>query len=561
MAIKARPYQEKAIQAVLSDWEAGYTDVLLTMATGGGKTFVFLSILDQVLSGTDKRGMVLAHRKELIEQPIERLYQYYPHWKPNGCGRRKAGIVMADINEPDAQLVVATVQTLASSERRLAQILSHGPIDYLVVDECHHNTNKNTYSKVLKALKDANPNLKHLGVTATPIRADGDGLAGVYQKESAHYGIVELIREGYLAPVRWLAIQTKISLADVKTVAGDFQKRGLANVFETANCFDLVVESHKRYASGRQAAAFTVTVDGAYSLAEAFNAAGIPAAAADGTTDKRERQRILDRFARGELQVLCNVALWTEGLDLPQLSCIHQVRPTKSDALYTQIIGRALRTYPGKEDALILDYCPAETRNIAMMGDVLGIPLRRDSYMQEKDEQGDVLGGFTFDGKANFLTGSPAEIISRQLDYLDMSPWSWYRGEHGWMSLGLGKASDEIERTLLISPPVDGILTLYGVARRPGGSWQAFELARGEWVELQETADAYCNRWGNAWLAAKSRSWRKEPPSDKQIAFAKRLEGVWKPGVSKGELAQRITHHLALRAVEQQKLENAYEYA
>jgi len=850
MTITLRPYQQQAIDAVIADWDAGATDVLVTMATGLGKTAVFLSLLDRVLTD-GKRGLVIAHRKELIDQPLARLISYYPRWMG------KAGVVMADVDEPHKQLIIATIQTLASSPKRLAKILAYGKIDYLVIDECfvagtlvdgrpietiqigdivtaydektrrmangkvtqlfkrrapfrlvrvtasgrqiictynhpilsrygwipagelnendeictggndaamrpmraalspesgsvlhlpedgagvllegvhsqtvisddvsnepeirqraheskqsdeparfagenaheaqrafegrlpgaearewhtdrtakdargraalgrgssdtdrplarrervsdglqgghwgleaqdrnrggweksqsarqegggpkenpvpgiarvdrveilergsdgefervcpdgyvynlevedlhtytanglvvhncHHVTDKNTYRKVLTTLREANPQMRHLGVTATPVRADGDGLGGVYQKESYHHGIIEGIRLGALAPVRWLAIQTSISVSGIKTVAGDFQQRGLANVFETQNCFDLVVATHQKYADGRQAAAFTVTVEGAYRLAEAFRAAGIPAAAADGTTDKRERAHILRDFQEGRTQVLCNVALWTEGLDVPQISCIHQVRPTKSDGLYTQIIGRALRTYPGKEDALILDYAPAETRNIAMMGDILGVPLRKESYVQSDRPEGDAAGGFTFDGNFKYLEGNPAEIISRQLDYLSISPWSWWR-QDGWLSLGLGEASDSVERILLITPPDDnGELVLYGIARRitrqdeheNKGQWQAKELGRGSFGEVSEVADGVCGRYGNPSLAQKAKAWRKQPPSDAQIRFARQLKGAWKPGYTKGELAAAITHAQALRTVQ-----------
>jgi superfamily II DNA or RNA helicase len=543
MSLTLRPYQQQAVDAVKKDWAAGYTDVLGTAATGLGKTAIFLALLNDVI--VDGRGLILAHRKELIEQPLERLFSYFPEWRWQTAGR--AGIVMADQNQPDSDLVVATVQTLASP-RRLEEVLRFGPIQYLITDEAHHAT-ASTYRQVYERLREANPEMRHLGVTATPIRADGDGLAGVFQKESFHFGIVEGIREGFLAPVRWLAIQTAVSVAGVASREGDFVRKQLANVFETENCFDLVVESHKRYADGRQAVAFTVSVEGAYRLAEKFREVGITASAADGTTGKRERAAILDAFAGGRTQVLCNVGLYTEGLDVPQASCIHQVRPTRSDGLYTQMIGRALRTYPGKPDALILDYAPVETRNIAMLGDVLGIPLRRDSYIQPKEDAGEVMGGFTFDGRAQWLTGSPAEIIARQLDYLDLSPWSWYRRD-GWMSLGLGKASDEVERTLLISPPVEGEMVLYGCAKRPGGQWIAYKLARGDFEELSQRADEYCNRWGNAPLATKQRAWRREPPTDKQIAFARRIKGAFTPGMTKGELAQSITHMLAVRTVQ-----------
>lgn len=547
--ITLRAYQNEAIERVLEDWQAGYKSVLLVMATGCGKTAVFLTLLHQVL-GPKKRALIIAHRKELIDQPVARLQSYYPEW----IG--KIGVVMGDQDNPAEQITVATIQSLAASPRRLERILLAGPIDYMVTDEAHHATDKNSYSKVLAALREANPEMLHLGVTATPLRADGDGLSGVFEKCSYKFGIVEGIQQGFLAPVRWLAIQTSISLADVRTAGGDFVQYQLADVFETDNCFDLVVETHRKYAGDRQAAAYTVSVEGAYKLAERFNAAGIPAAAADGTVSKTVRSGILRCFERGETKVLVNVGLWTEGLDIPQISCIHQVRPTKSDSLYTQIIGRALRIYPGKDDALILDYAPADVRNVAMMGDVLGVPLRRESYLREEELPGEAQGGFTFDGAFRYLEGNPAEIISRQLDYLNVSPWSWWRDEkNGWMSLGLGLAADHLERVLVISPPDDdGQLALYGLARRieedgKRGEWRGRELAHGSFAELSEQAEMSCIRYGNPSLAQKAREWRSQPPSDKQIAYARRLRGAWKPGLTKGQLAQSITHAQALKAL------------
>ncbi len=570
--VTLRSYQKDMVSKVLSDWKAGFQAVLLTAATGAGKTLVFLTIIHEITQeNPGARFLILAHRKELIEQPLARLYSYYPEWNQlDNHLQPRAGVVMAESNQPAAQLVVATVQSLASASKallskdktRLDDILHYGAIDYVITDECHHAT-ADTYLAIYAKLKEANPNLRHLGVTATPMRSDGDGLAKVYQKESAHYGIVELIKAGYLAPVRWLAIQTKISLKDVASRAGDFVAKQLANVYEVDNCLDLVVATHQQYAHDRQAIAFTVSVEGAYRLAEKFRAAGFTASAADGTTEKGERARILSDFANGKTQVLCNVGLYTEGLDVPQASCIHQVRPTQSDGLYIQMIGRALRTYPGKVDALVLDYAPKDARNIAMMGDVLGCPVRKDAYTKEDAEEGEVQASFTFDGEYGWREGSPAEIIARQLDYLDVSPWSWYRAEDHYMSLGLGETLQDdkrtyVERTLVITPPdEDGIMRLYGI-------WQTYTLEgdkknylqkmtakliqRGSFDELSEAAEGICNKYGNAALAAKARSWRKTPASDGQIAFARRLK-CYKPGMTKGAVAQAITHSLALRAL------------
>lgn len=544
MSFALRAYQQQAVEAVQRDWRGGTPSVLVTMATGLGKTAVLLELLRRELDEhPTRRALILAHRKELIDQPLERARQYFPEWAAGRCGA-----VMADRDECDRQLTVATVQTLASPAR-LERLLAYGPMDYLVTDECHHATAR-TYRRVVDALREANPRLWHLGVTATPLRADGEGLRAVYQKEAYHMGIREGVQSAWLVPPRWLAIQTGISLAGVEVRAGDYVGKQLADVFETANCFDLVVESHQRYAAERQAIAFVESVEGAYRLAEAFREAGITAEAADGTTHKAEREEILRRFRQGKTSVLCNVGLYTEGLDVPQISCVHQVRPTQSDGLYLQCIGRALRPVPGKEDALILDYAPLEARNVVMLGDVLGVPARKEAYISETAERGEVAAGFTFDGEIKWLRGDPAEIVSRQLDYLDLSPYVWHRSGDSWMTLGLGDDAELRDRTLALSPAdADALCCLYIITRdRTHRSEDMRLLARGPFEEVSEQAQALAEREGNLYLTAKSRTWRRQEPTEKQRQYAERL-GVWQEGLSKGEIATRITHALAMRVV------------
>lgn len=552
--MQLRPYQIDAINAVQKDWQT-HTDVLGVMATGGGKTQVFSELLDREINGSSRRGLVLVHRKELVEQARDRLTAFWPHWGKPG----RTGIVMAEQDDAGAQIVFATVQTLASAQR-LARVLQFGPINVVITDEAHHASAAG-YQAVYKTLRETSPALRHLGVTATPVRADGVGLVSVFQKTSFSIDIRDLVRLGYLVPPRWLAIQTGISLQGVSSRRDsdgerDYNAKQLANVYETGNCFELVVETHKKFAADRQAVAFTTTVEGAHDLADTFRQAGIEAQAADATTDRHSRRQILADFRAGRTRVLCNVGLYTEGLDVPEVSCIHQVRPTQSDGLYIQMIGRALRLFADKHDALILDYAPKEARQIVMLGDVLGAPARKDAYLTEDAEEGEVIGGFTFDQMGfRFLEGNPAEIISRQLDYLDASPFHWRHSTDGWLTIGLGRGSDDVDRTLAISPASrDGEpLVLYGIYRRPGDlSHQAAELMRGDFSLLSARAEELSSKHGNPVLARKSQHWHEQPPSAEQEKFAGRI-GITKKmrdGLTKGQLAQLITHTLALRAIQ-----------
>jgi superfamily II DNA or RNA helicase len=543
-----RPYQRQTIDKIRQDWRDGHQHVLITMATGGGKTIVFLQLLiEELRDNPTARCLILAHRKELIEQPIERLSAYWPEYA------ERAGIVMAERDECEKQIMIATVQTL-NGAGRIERILAHGAVDYLITDEAHHATAA-SYISIYDRLAAANPRLKHLGVTATPLRADKVGLVRVFEKESAHYGIRELVKAGYLAPPRWLAIQTDISLSGVASNGSgddkDFNQRQLSHVFETANCFELVVESHKKYAENRPAICFTVSVEGAHQLAEAFIAAGIPAGAADATTDKGTRAELLNRFRSGELSVLCNMGLWTEGLDLPELSCVHMVRPTQSDGLYTQCVGRALRIVPGKEDALILDYLPKESRNIAMLGDVLGVDIPRNHYIEPDAAMGEVAAGFLFDGRAFYWkSGNPMELISRQLDYLNLSPWRWIKPDRNdWAVIGLGKDKRSgVERALAVSPP-DKIMQLWAIWKPEGDRWhKAAKLLEADLEAIMARSEEYIEKYGDAILAHKMRRWLTQPASERQIKYARSL-GVWRDGMSKGEANDAITYRLSINAV------------
>jgi ATP-dependent helicase IRC3 len=564
-----RPYQTQAITAVQHDWSNGLTDTLLVAATGAGKTQMFLRLLMDALGDPFKRGLILAHRQELIDQPLERIRQMDEQWLMAGAlDRPRVGVLMAERDDTDRQLTIATVQTLAS-DKRMGQLLAHGPIDYLVVDECHHATAP-TYIKVWNTLKAANPALRHLGVTATPMRADGDGLAKVYQKDSAKITIADLVRLGYLVQPRWLGISTGISIAGVKTQAGDFVQSQLAQCFDTETGRAIIVGAYQEYAASRRAIAFTASVAGAHDLAAAFGRAGIAAAAVDGTTPKDERRRILDAFRRGEIQIVANCQVLTEGFDAPGTSCILMCRPTRSDSLYVQCMGRGLRpalgmAQPG-EDCLILDFLPAETRNIVMAGDVLGLPKEVTREIAKKDtEPGEVQAGFTFDGEHFNAGGTPLEIIARQLDYLQASPFVWYRKD-GWLTLGLGTASDNNERILVIAPNGPP-WRLYGLLRpkTEGAYWRQKLLAEhDDLAQLGEEGNTIAARWGSGALIGKGKGWHSQPASDGQRHWLKKLaRGEMKARdidlLSKQEAMQLITHFQAARFLDRRTADALYE--
>jgi superfamily II DNA or RNA helicase len=335
--MQLRDYQTEAINAVLSDWDAESSETLLVMATGLGKTNTFLTLLMRELDADPgARALVLAHRKELIDQPLDRLRLIDEAWLMAGdLERPRVGVIQAERRSMDRQLTIATVQSL--NPKRTAELLKHGPITHLVVDEAHHAV-ANSYLRIREQLLAANPNLRHLGVTATPLRSDGDGLARVYQKTSAIVSIADGVRRHFLTQPRWLAISTGISISGVHTRGGDFVAGELAEAFDTPAGRRIIVKAYQDYAAGRRAIAFTASVAGAHDLAEAFRVAGVTAAAVDGTTPKDERARILGDFRAGAIQIVANCQVLTEGFDAPGTNCILMCRPTRSDSLYIQCL-------------------------------------------------------------------------------------------------------------------------------------------------------------------------------------------------------------------------------
>jgi hypothetical protein len=221
------------------------------------------------------------------------------------------------------------------------------------------------------------------------------------------------------------------------------------------------------------------SVAGAYALAEAFRAAGFTAAAADGTTDKQVRRQILADFRAKKFQVLVNCGLWTEGLDVPEIACIHLARPTKSDGLYIQMVGRGLAAGPGQkrlpDPGLPAGSTRATSRCSAISWAARSRAMQLLKQFQTRDQQGATQIGFTFDGDDFEGQGDAAgvnfQIVARELHYLEASPWTWHRRD-GLLTLGCGRGGDGRERILAIRDAAVGHL-----ARRLSGSGR-MEVAR-----------------------------------------------------------------------------------
>lgn len=303
---------------------------LAQLPTGGGKSVIIASIVDDAIRAG--RGViVLAHRIELVEQLADRLAHHRPSVVANGSHPN-----------PNADLHVAMVQTLA---RR--------PIPYanlIIIDEAHH-----AVAGQYQRITDHNPNARIIGFTATPERLDGRGLGDVFDDLVCGPTVSELIAEGHLTPSTIYATPLT-GLSDIKTTAGDYNKGQLATFMQRSVVRGDLVSSYQRLANGAQCIVYAASVELSRQYADEYNAAGIPAAHIDGETDRAVRSNIVERFRRGDLQILTNCSLITEGFDVPACGAVQLVRPTKSLSLYLQMVGRALRPAEGKQTAIILDH-------------------------------------------------------------------------------------------------------------------------------------------------------------------------------------------------------------
>lgn len=537
MTIEWRPYQTEIMDAVFTDWQE-HSSLLAVAATGAGKTNMLWGITDRFLTEhPGARVIVLAHRKELIEQPKARLAQFWPHLV------KRAGIVMATANECHRQIVIATVQTLGhSSGKRMKELLGFGKISLLIVDEAHH-VSAASYQSVIDALSVANPELKILGVTATPNRSDKKSIAETFDKESANVGVIRLIEEGHLCQPKLEGVTTNIDLSGVSVQGSgedrDYNKEQLIAAVETDDCFKIVVKTHMDYIKHRPTIAFVPSVNGAYRLAELLQAQGIKAVAADAKTPAAERSDILTGFKEGRYTTLCNVALWTEGLDLPQLECCHLVRPTKSDSLWLQMVGRVLRNHPGKDGCDIFDYKPLNDRNVEQHMKLLGIEPPKPPKGIGELPTGDNMGG-TPKQKA----GDVIEYVI--LNYFNKRKESWVTAGAGWRIVGLGKGEDGIDRSVAVSP--DGT-QLWVAWKKEGERWHsAHKHAQGSFALISSMTDVVIKKHARENIVKATASWRYNQPSDSQISFGRKLR-VYEEGMNRGKLSDAINQKLVMDAI------------
>jgi DNA repair protein RadD len=318
---------------VRATYADGSQRVLYQAPTGSGKTVLFAYIVAGAVA-RGNRVVIIGHRQEIVDQISAAL---------DALGVPHGLIVAGHPETPEMAVQVASVATLV---RRLDRLQGVG---LLVADEAHHAV-AGTWNTIINAVA------KVLGVTATPERLDGKGLHSAFDELVIGPSIAELTAGGYLAPATCFAPEHLPDLSRVPSRMGDFALDQLGEAMSNGLVIGSAVDEYAKRCPGAPAIAFCVDIHHSILVAERFAQRGYSAAHLDGGTPKDERRRLIAALGAGELQVISNCGLISEGLDVPTVHAAILLRPTKSLALYLQQVGRVLRPAPGKQRAIILDH-------------------------------------------------------------------------------------------------------------------------------------------------------------------------------------------------------------
>jgi len=350
--MELRPYQQEAVEALYEHLRRRDDNPCVVIPTAGGKTPVMATVCKDAVGRWEGRVLIVAHVKELLEQAVEKLHLVAPEmW--HQIGVYSAGLKSRDTEHP---VIVAGVQSIY---RRAAEL---GRFDLVVIDEAHciPPDGDGMYRTLIAGLKETNPALRIIGLTATPFRMTSGPICApenVLNAVCYEIGVRELIVQGYLCPLVSKAGREKADTSDLHVRAGEY----ITSEVETLMDTDLLVESACReildYTRDRKACLiFTSGVKHGAHVMETLRRMGAHAEAVFGETLDFQRDATLREFRAGRLKYLVNVNVLTTGFDAPNIDCVAMLRPTMSPGLYYQMVGRGFRLCEGKKDCLVLDF-------------------------------------------------------------------------------------------------------------------------------------------------------------------------------------------------------------
>ena len=333
--LELREYQQEALDSLAAMRQNRETIALLYHATGTGKTVT--AVMDAKRCGS--RVLFVAHTMELVNQAYKTFCDLWPEVS--------VGKFADNLKEPDAHVVCGSIQSVALNLDQFRE----DAFDYLIIDEAHH-ASADTYQKVLSYFK---PQFT-LGLTATPERADDVNILEIFKNTAHKLDIQTAVEIGALVPVRCIRIHTNIDMTKVRFNSVQYNIRDLDVKICVTERNQLIVDTWLDYVKDKRTVVFCASVKHAEQIAELFRTAGVAAIAVSGSMKTSERNEQLAKFASGEIKALCACDLLNEGWDCPQTEVLFMARPTMSKVLYTQQLGRGMRTSEGKDHLMVFDF-------------------------------------------------------------------------------------------------------------------------------------------------------------------------------------------------------------
>lgn len=476
MSLVLRDYQQECHDLIETLNPGAY---LIQMATGLGKTATFTTLKRK------GRVLVLAHREELVTQPIK----YYD------C---PVGIEMANHKSNGEDVVIASVQSII---HRLDKF-KPDDFDMIITDEAHHAAAK-SYRKIYEYFR---PRL-HLGFTATPNRGDNVRLDDIYQDIIFERDIKWAIQNKYLTDIYCMRVNIGYDISKVARRMGDFAPGELEEAMNQDVLNNAIAEAYKKYAKG-QTLIFACSVDHAEAIAEK-----IPGAVAV-TAKTKNRDELIKKFTNREIPVLVNCMIFTEGTDMPLVETVMIARPTSNSSLYTQMVGRGLRLYPGKEKLTLIDLVGTTGRaNLCTAPSLLGIDLNTVPASKQDEIIGDL---FELPDLITKKSDCPASWI-RNVEIVNLWAKEQEYNTHGvnYFKMPNGDMVVSIPKKRIRIPAQDelGKTTI-------GGQKMSMQRALDKvFLYLQEEYPQY----EYIWNVENMKKWGKYPASEKQIESIKRF--------------------------------------
>ena len=516
--MRLRPRQKTFVERSVAAL-ASRGNTLGVAPTGAGKTIMLSAVTGEMISDGAK-ACVLAHRDELTAQNRAKFQRVVPE--------ASTSVIDATEKSWGGDVTFAMVPTLA----RASNLADIPRLDLLVIDEAHHAV-ADSYRRIIDRVRDANPDARIFGVTATPTRGDRKGLREVFDNVADQVRLGELIASGHLVPPRTFVIDVGVQeeLKSVRKTSADFDMTEVADIMDRAPVTDEVIRHWTQKAGDRQTVVFCSTVAHADHVTEAFRAAGITAALIHGDLAAETRKAILADYAAGKTRVVVNVSVLTEGWDHPPTSCVVLLRPSSYKSTMIQMVGRGLRTvdpeeHPGlvKTDCVVLDFgtsslihgtleqdvdldgktgigeaptksCPACAAEIPLAA--TECPLCGEMLLQDEGEAG---------ANAAPLSG----FVMTEIDLLKRSSFAW---------VDLFGTDDALMATGFTA--WGGIFWMDGVWYGIGGAKgeRPRLLGVGERTVCLAQADDWLNTHESDESAFKTRGWLRQPPTDKQLKY------------------------------------------